>query len=199
MTERTASWIATPERWTRQLDIDAVFGRRAPLEVEIGCGKGRFLVERARSHPGIDFLGVDRLLRRLRKADRKATAAGLSNVRLLRIEGSYAVKYLLPKESVSVFYLFFPDPWPKRRHHRRRLLTPGFVDSLHCALVPDGLLYVNTDHLDYFEWVCRTMAADPRFTDAPPFLPSEEERTEFEAVFLAHDAPIHRGGFRRLA
>ena len=109
---------------TDHLDLQKIFERNAPLHVDLGCGDGLFLCGLAQRMPDKNFLGIERLLNRVRTSARKV--ARLDNVRLLRMESSYAVRYLLPAESVERFYLLFPDPWPKRRHHRRRIVTPGF-------------------------------------------------------------------------
>ena len=110
---------------TDRLDLDEIFGRKAPLHVDLGCGDGSFLCAMAQRMPDKNFLGIERLLNRVRTSARKA--APLDNVRLLRMESSYAVRYLLPPESVERFYLLFPDPWPKRRPHRRRISLARFM------------------------------------------------------------------------
>jgi len=179
--------------------MESVFGRDGPLEVDVGCGKGRFLAARAKASPDSNFLGIDRLLVRLRKVDKKIARDGLQNVRLLRIEASYAIQHLLPPGCVSCFYVFFPDPWPKRRHHRRRLFTPAFLDSLHTALGKSGIVHVVTDHLPYAESIRSLFEADPRFLPAPDFEPgSENERTEFELLFRGQDAPIARCSWEKV-
>lgn len=192
-----SSAIFTPDKWTCQLSLDNIFAVKAPLEVEIGCGKGRFILSRATLHPQSNFLGIDRMLSRLRKADRKITRAGLQNVRLLRIEASYAFEKLLPPSSVSVLYVFFPDPWPKRRHHARRLFSPTFMNSLDTTLIPGGFIYIATDHIEYSEWICTLFAKDQRFIGVPPFETQEIERTEFETLFLKKGIPIKRSGFMK--
>src|ERR1700689_5486180 len=97
-----------------RLDVAAVFPRAQPLEVELVSGDGSFLVNYARLHPERNFLGVERLLGRLRKLDRKGCRAGLTNLRGLRIESAYFLEYLLPRESPATLHIYFPDPWPKR-------------------------------------------------------------------------------------
>src|SRR5207237_3797830 len=129
---------------------------------------GAFLSELARCHPDQSFLGIEKLVGRVAKAGRKA--GELENVRILKVESSYAVRYLLPESSVSVFYLLFPDPWPKRRHHRRRLVTIDFLDSIHRALQPDGLLHIATDQFDYFEQI-KSIARDFSFDQSPKLDP----------------------------
>ena len=191
------SSIISPTDWTTLLRLEELFPSDQPLEVDIGCGKGRFLTTRARACPDTNFLGIDRLLRRLHKVERKIQRQQLSNVRLLRIEARYAVTYLLPPASVSVFYVFFPDPWPKRRHHKRRLLTPGFLDALDRTLVTDGQIHLVTDDLGYLTEIRRLYRADARFTDIPAFEPQPEERTEFERIFREQAQPIGRCSFAK--
>jgi len=193
-----SSAIYIPESWTEILQLDKLFpSAESALEVEIGCGKGRFLLSRASSYPHHNFLGIDKMLKRLKKVDRKIRQAGLRNVKLLRIEAAYAVDRLIPPLSVSRYYIFFPDPWPKRRHHARRLFCPAFMDSIHKTLVPGGLIYLATDHVEYSKAIQKLFSADQRFSPAPLFEPTEEERTEFETLFLQKETPIDRAGFRK--
>ena len=185
-----------PENWLDPLPLAGLYAAPQPLEVDVGCGKGRFLLARTAAHPQVNFLGIDRMLRRVRKVDRKAVRRGLANLRLLRCEAYYAVTYLLPADAVSTYYIFFPDPWPKKRHHQHRLFDPPFVEALHRTLVPGGAFHFATDHLPYFEEVRQIMERDARFETLPPFEPGEEERTDFELLFIQL-APIGRCSFRR--
>ncbi|MFO7869940.1 MAG: tRNA (guanosine(46)-N7)-methyltransferase TrmB [Kiritimatiellia bacterium] len=189
--------LIIPSSWTRLLDLEKEFGRTAPLEADLGCGKGRFLHARASAFPEVNFLGVDRLLRRVRKTGSKIVRSSLSNVRLLRIDTRYAVAWLLPPSSVRVFYIFFPDPWPKRRHHGRRLFSPSFVKSLHEALEENGSVHVATDHMDYFKDIKRMFEDDGRFASLPEFLPGDEERSEFEIAVTEGHGPIGRCSYRK--
>ena len=187
-----------PADWVRPLDVAGCYGRdTGPLEVDLGCGKGRFLLARAAAHPETAFLGVELKAGRVEKVERKARKAGLSNVRLLHADACYAVSYLLPPASVAVYYLFFPDPWPKRRHHRRRLFDPVFLDALDRTLVPEGRLHVATDFPDYYEAIRNTLARDARFDAVPPFTPCGEEQTDFERLFLGQGKTIGRASFRK--
>ena len=191
--------IISPDNWLDPLPIEDLFPSPAPLEVDVGCGKGRFLVARASKNPETNFLGIDRLLTRLRKVDKKIGRAGISNVRLLRLEADYSLNFLLPPESVSVFYVFFPDPWPKRRHHRRRLLQGAFLNSVVKTLVPSGIIHIATDHLNYYEEVHRLMTDSPAFAGIAPFEPTEDERTDFELIFLSKKAEIGRCSFQKVS
>jgi tRNA (guanine-N7-)-methyltransferase len=185
-----------------RLDLEKIFGRIAPLHVDLGCGDGSFLCELAQEYPDKNFLGIERLTSRVEKARRKAgpsrSGSEIDNVRVLQVESSYAVRYLLPKRSVETFYLLFPDPWPKRRHHRRRIVTPEFLDSIHRALEENGLLHIATDQLDYFQKITALTGNDSRFTiknaghvDLPP--------TKFEKRFRAEGAPIYRLSLRKVS
>lgn len=185
-----------PPDWLEPLPLERQFESAQPLEIDLGCGKGRFLLERARSHPDVNFLGIDRMLRRIRKIDNKARRRGLRNVRLLRVEGFYAVAYLMPAAAVRTYYIFFPDPWPKTRHHENRLFNPPFVDALHRTLLPGGAVHVATDHQPYFASIADILRRDARFEETPPFEPTAEERTEFELWYL-DKSPIGRLSVRK--
>ena len=187
-----------PADWTAPLDLTAAFGR-APhrLEVDLGCGKGRFLLARAAAHPETSFLGLDRQTRRLAKVERKVQRAQLTNIRLLYAEAAYAVTHLLLPGTVTAYYIFFPDPWPKRRHHRRRLFDAAFLDALDATLMPGGCIHLATDHLDYFDSIRRLLAGDARFVEREPFITSDAERTDFELIFLQQNKPIGRCSFAK--
>src|SRR5215469_11449301 len=103
-----------------------LFPKPQPLEVELGCGDASFLVELARRHPEKNFIGVERLLGRITKLDRKGRRTGLKNLRGVRIESAYFLRYLLPPHSAEAIHIYFPDPWPKKRHHKNRLINEGF-------------------------------------------------------------------------
>ena len=185
----------SPESLTNRLDLEKIFRRKAPLHVDLGCGDGSFLCALAQRLPDKNFLGIERLLSRIRSSVRKA--ASLDNVRLLQIESFYAVRYLLPAESVETFYLLFPDPWPKRRHHRRRIVTPDFLNSIHAALEQNGVIYIATDHLDYFRKIKKTAESTPGFAidDADVDLP----QSKFGLAFRQKGAPIHWLALRKVS
>ncbi len=155
------SRLVAPDSLTERLDLEEIFGRKAPLHIDLGCGDGSFLCALAQRTPDKNFLGIERLLNRVRTSAHKA--ASLDNVRLLRMESFYAVRYLLPPESVERFYLLFPDPWPKRRHHRRRIVTPDFLGSIHAALEKNGNIYIATDDVDYFRKIQELAESNPGF------------------------------------
>jgi tRNA (guanine-N7-)-methyltransferase len=184
-----------PETYVAPLDPLAIFGRAAPLHVDLGCGDGSFLCELAARHPEKNFLGIERLVRRVAKACRKSAA--LENVRVLNVESSYAVRYLLPEAAVETFYLLFPDPWPKRRHQPRRIVKLDFLDSIHRALADNGVFRIATDQLDYFEQMQQLALSDPRFNkiDIVDPLPL----TKFERRFREQGSPIYRLSLRKIS
>ena len=183
-------------RNSHALDPEQIFGRNAPLHVDLGCGDGSFLCALAERSPGTNFLGIDRMTRRVAKSCRRANAQ--PNVRALQVETTYAVRYLFREGSVETFYLLFPDPWPKRRHHRRRVFTADFLEAVHHALVPGGILHVATDQIDYFRQITRTSSVDSRFAidkSADVDLP----KTKFERRFEAAGTPIYRLVLRKIS
>jgi tRNA (guanine-N7-)-methyltransferase len=173
---------------TKRVDLANIFGRIAPLHVDLGCGDGSLICTLAERSPEKDFLGIDRLLGRIRSAAPKAARVG--NVRLLRMENSYAVRYLLPAGSVERFYLLFPDPWPKRRHWQRRTVTGEFLRAISQALAENGRFFIATDHLDYFQEIERIARADLGFTTVLPGA-VDLPLTNFERQFRAQGSPIH--------
>src|SRR5882757_1395017 len=154
-----------PELHVASLEVAELFGRNAPLHIDLGCGDGSFLCEMARRFPKRNFLGIERLTKRVEKVRRKAEK--IENVRVLRADTLFAVRYLLPKNSVETFYLLFPDPWPKRRHHFLRIFTRDFLEAIAVALKKHGILRVATDQLDYFHQIERVSRAHRQFQVLP--------------------------------
>jgi tRNA (guanine-N7-)-methyltransferase len=135
------------------------FGNSHPVEMEIGCGKGKFLVARAIENPGINFLGIDRVSKFMKIGKTRAEKRTLPNIRFLRAEARAFLTEAIAPGSVSLFHIYFPDPWPKRRHQVRRVFTPGLLTLLHSRLAPEGLVEIATDDKDYFEAMKKTIAA----------------------------------------
>jgi len=179
------------------LDLDGLFARLQPVEVELGSGDGSFLTRYAAAHPESNFLGVERLLGRLRKTDRKGLRAHLTNLRLVRIEASYLVQYLLPVESARALHIYFPDPWPKRKHRRHRLLNERFPDLAARVLRAGGRVYLRTDHADYFNQMIAVFRDDPRFTPVETPFELSQVRTDFEDAFLANGIKTRFAAFQR--
>jgi tRNA (guanine-N7-)-methyltransferase len=141
------------------LDWAELFGRDAPTEIEIGSGKGRFLLERAAAEPARNLLAVERAAKYHALVCERAAKRGLGNVRLLRTTAEDLLFRLLRPASVEAVYVLFPDPWPKKRHHKRRFVTPENVAAVAQALVPGGRLLVKSDHPGYAEVIDEVLAA----------------------------------------
>jgi len=184
------------ELQVERLDLVQLFGRKAPLHVDLGCGDGSFLCEMARQFPTTNFLGIERLNKRVEKVRRKAEK--IENVRVLRADTLFAVRCLLPESLVETFYLLFPDPWPKRRHQLRRIFTPDFLDAISVALEQRGVLRVATDQLDYFNQIERLSRAHLQFQVVPQ---SPDDSlfpvTKFERKFRQQGVPIYRLTLRK--
>jgi tRNA (guanine-N7-)-methyltransferase len=187
-----------PPDYFAPLDLEKAFGRKAIVEVDLGCGDGGFVAELAARFPERNFLGVERLGGRVLRGCRKVTRLGLKNVRYLRIESSYAVQYLLPAGSVDVVHLLFPDPWPKKKHKRRRIVQPAFLEAVHRMLVPGGRFRIATDQENYFSVICALMSPQLFAPNEPP--PDEVfPVTTFERHFVREGAPIHRLDLRKVS
>ncbi|MGZ8899084.1 MAG: tRNA (guanosine(46)-N7)-methyltransferase TrmB [Limisphaerales bacterium] len=180
-----------------RLPLATLFPSAQPLEVEIGAGDGSFLVAYAKAHPEINLIGLERLLGRLRKIDRKARRAGLENIRLLRLEAAYFVQYMLPPESVRAFHIYFPDPWPKRRHWKNRLINQDFTQIIRHALAPAGEIHLRTDDKPYFTQMIEVFGNNPAFEEieTPPELLAVI--TDFERNFHLRGVSTNHASYRR--
>ena len=177
------------------IDLAAAFPAPQPVEVELGSGDGSFLASLAAQTPQHNFIGVERLLGRIRKMARKATRAGLRNLRGVRIESSYFLEYLLPPSSVTALHIYFPDPWPKRRHRHHRLINERFPALAAKVLVPRGRVYLRTDDSDYFSQMGDVFHHTPQFNEieTPPELAAI--LTDFERDFTARGICTLRAAF----
>jgi tRNA (guanine-N7-)-methyltransferase len=197
ITLATPSLIYNLTSILERLNPAAMFPKAQPLEVELGSGDGSFLVNYAKLHPERNFLGVERLLGRLRKLDRKGRRAGLGNLVGLRIESAYLVEYLLPPASVAAFHIYFPDPWPKRKHRKNRLINEHFTAIAQKALIPGGVAYLRTDDEDYFNQMVSVFAANPSFRLVETSAELLAVLTDFERDFLARGIATRRAAYAK--
>jgi tRNA (guanine-N7-)-methyltransferase len=142
-----------------------IFGNSNPVEMEIGCGKGKFLVARSIANPGTNFLGVDRVSKFMNIGKTRAQKRELPNIRFIRAEAKAFLTDAIAPGSVSIFHIYFSDPWPKRRHQPRRVFTEEFLRLLHARLVAGGLVEIATDDKDYFDAMKKTIAATAQLWD----------------------------------
>ena len=195
--------ILTPPAPGEFLSWRAVFGDDRPVELEIGSGKGGFLLDRARTYPERGFLGVEWASKYFRFAADRMVRWGVTNVRLMRTDAGYLVTHHLPPESLSLIHIYHPDPWPKSRHHKRRLIQPEFVKALAYILAPGGRVAIQTDHIDYFEHICRVVREEPRLTEVTFDVPGvgvAEGRvgTNFEIKYLREGRQIYQLALQKL-
>ncbi len=181
---------------TGRLELGKLFTKPQPLEVELGCGDASFIAEYARLHPERNFIGVERLLGRIKKLDRKGRRAGLTNLRGVRIENAYFLEWLLPPRCATALHIYFPDPWPKKKHRRHRLVNERFPTLAASALSPGGVVYLRTDDVDYFEQMQSVFKAAREFGEIGT--PSElaAVRTDFEKGFNEQGIPTLRAAYR---
>jgi tRNA (guanine-N7-)-methyltransferase len=162
-----------------QLDLDRIFGRHAPVVVEIGFGDGEALVAAAAAAADTDFIGIDVHPPGVGHCLLHLERRGLDNVRLIRHDAVEVLREQVPDAALSQVRLFFPDPWPKKRHHKRRIVQPEFVALLARKIAPGGRFHVATDWKNYAEHIARTMDQAPGFEPAPPAGEARPE-TKFE-------------------
>ena len=134
-------------------DFTRVFGRSAPLHIEIGSGKGTFLVSQAKAQPEVNFLGIEWARKYYRYAVDRIGRWGLGNVRLVRTDAADFITSFVPDSSVACYHVYYPDPWPKKRHHKRRFICQANVEQLLRTLNTQGKIQIATDQTEYFEWM----------------------------------------------
>jgi len=180
-----------------RIDLARLFSKAQPLEVELGSGDGSFLLNYAGLHPDRNFLGIERLWGRIKKLHRKGTRLGLENLRGIRIESAYFLEYLLPRESTSALHIYFPDPWPKRKHQRHRLVNERFPGLAQNILQPGGTVYLRTDDADYFQQMLTVFNASQFFQAVETSAELKSVVTDFEAEFNARGIPTNYAAYQR--
>jgi len=190
------SLIHAPASYVEPLRLADVFANDRPMELELGSGDGGFILRWAAAHPEINFLAVERLKGRLSKIDRKGRRQGLRNLRAIRIEALYLVQYLLPRHCTTSIHVYFPDPWPKRKHRKNRLINEDFVAVAATTLVPGGMVYLRTDDTSYFRQMQEVFGASKAFIarETPSELAAVQ--TDFELEFLARGIPCLRAAYQ---
>jgi tRNA (guanine-N7-)-methyltransferase len=176
----------------RQVDLDAVYGRRAPRVLEIGFGMGEALAEFARAHPECDFLGIEVHTPGVGNLLKLVDASGLTNVRVISHDAVEVLTHMIAPDSFDGVHVFFPDPWPKKRHHKRRLIQPAFVHLLASRIRPGGYLHLATDWVEYAAQMLHVLDAEPALVntvDGFAARPESRPLTKFETrgIRLGHE------------
>ncbi|MCH7840771.1 MAG: tRNA (guanosine(46)-N7)-methyltransferase TrmB [Planctomycetes bacterium] len=184
------------------VDPMAWFESPGPLEIEIGCGKGGFLLNRARVHPEIRMLGIEWANKYYRYCADRMARWGVRNVRVMRTDAKFLVLHHLPPGCVSVLHLYHPDPWPKKRHHKRRLVQMEFAQAVVRMLVPGGKWFIQSDHEEYFQQIHEVLGAcaglEEISWDEDETQPGPDwAGTNFEIKYAREGRTIHRIAYRR--
>jgi len=181
------------------IDWSALFGNENPVQIEIGCGKGRFLLETSRQHPEINYVGVERALKYVRYAKERLLKGNITGVFLIWSDAAYFVDRYIGEDTVDAYHVYFPDPWPKKRHHKRRLFRnevwlDGLIRTLNSSR---GRIHVATDYAEYFYEIHDCL------THRPPlvYLPSDSLEighipTSFEMKYRAEGRKIYRAVYQ---
>jgi len=186
-----------PEDLDGKIDFVRIFGRAGPVHIEVGTGKGTFLLNQAGAQPGDNFLGIEWARKYYRYAVDRIGRWGLTNVRIIRTDAASFLADFVPDNSVECFHIYFPDPWPKKRHHKRRFISPTNLEHLVRCLRRGGQLRIATDHTEYFEQIKKVLTARNEKLQEIDFLPtagaqaSEWVGTNFERKYLKDQRPIH--------
>ncbi len=186
------------------LDLAALFGRERPVEVEVGSGRGLFLVNAGTTCPDNNFLGIEYDFKEARRAARRLQKRALGNVRILGADARRIFSDYLPGACAVAVHVYFPDPWWKRRHKKRRIFNAGFLAQVARVLRPGGLLHAWTDVAEYFEVMTALVAENADFVVLPP--PTEraaahdmDYHTSFERKKRKLGLPIFRARWQRRA
>jgi tRNA (guanine-N7-)-methyltransferase len=188
--------IVQPPEPGEVLDFQAIFGRDVPVEMEIGTGKGGFLLNRARSLPERSFFGIEWANKYFLYAADRIVRWGVRNVRLMRTDAGHLVIHHLPAECLAILHIYHPDPWPKKRHHKRRLIQPAFISAAAEALIGGGRMAIQTDHQEYYQQIREVVGREQRL-EAVPFDDYEagvvagQVETNYEIKYLREGRSIY--------
>jgi len=183
------------------LDLVRLFGRSAPRVLEIGFGMGEATASIAQANPEIDYLGVEVHTPGVGSLLRRVAALGLTNVRIIQHDATEVVEHMIGERALDSVHVFFPDPWPKKRHHKRRLVQPAFVEMLARRMKAGAILHVATDWEDYAQHALAVLSAEPLLENTVPgFAPRPLVRplTKFEGRGLKLGHRVWDIVFRRL-
>ena len=185
------------------LDFVAIFGNARPVELEIGSGKGTFLLARAAARPEVNFLGIEWAKAYAVYCADRFRRHGLPNVRMMHADATHLVRASIPPVSLSRIHIYFPDPWPKRRHHHRRSIQKPFLADLRNVLMLGGQLLIVTDHFEYACHIQRVLHEADGFlrVSFPEMADKDHELvgTNFERKYIAQGRPFYNFALLRYA
>ena len=187
-----------------KIDFVRIFGRPGPVHIEIGSGKGTFLLGQAAAQPGDNFLGIEWARKYYRYAVDRIGRWDLTNVRIIRTDAAEFLADFVPADSVDCFHIYFPDPWPKKRHHKRRFICLANLEQLIRCLKASGQIRIATDHVDYFEQIKKVLVARSDALEEIDFIkPTSTESgewtgTNFERKYIKDKRPIYTIAVRKI-
>jgi tRNA (guanine-N7-)-methyltransferase len=180
-----------------KIDFVRIFERSCPVHIEIGFGKGTFLLNQAKAQPKVNFLGIEQAGKYYRYAVDRIGRWGLSNVRIIRADAAEFLARFLPDSCADCFHVYFPDPWPKRRHHKRRFFGQANLEQLLRCLKTGGDIKIATDHAEYFRLISGLIEMNRSQLEPTEFVPSAGAETgqwvgtNFERKYLKEQRPIY--------
>ncbi|MEN6427867.1 MAG: tRNA (guanosine(46)-N7)-methyltransferase TrmB [Phycisphaerales bacterium] len=186
-----------------KIDFAQVLGRCGPVHIEIGSGKGTFLLNQAAAQPEVSFLGIEWTRKYYRYTMDRIGRRGLTNVRIIRADAPAFLRDFVPAESVDCFHIYFPDPWPKKRHHKRRLLQGSNLEVILRCLKPGGQIRLATDHEEYFQQMqdvtkaCSALLEEIEFERPAGAREGERTGTNYERKYVKESRAIHTAAFRK--
>jgi tRNA (guanine-N7-)-methyltransferase len=194
------SWDELPRPW----DSVALFARAAPLEIEVGSGKGLFLSAAAATQPERDFLGIEIAAKYARYAAARLATREIANAILVNADAQRLFRELLPDDCLAAVHVYFPDPWWKARHKKRRVMNESFVRDVERTLLPGGTLHFWTDVEEYFTTTLELLTATTRLAGPLPVAeqPAQHDldyRTHFERRMRLHGEAVYRAEFKKQA
>jgi tRNA (guanine-N7-)-methyltransferase len=187
-----------------KIDFASVFGRKAAVHIEVGSGKGTFLVNQATAQPEVNFLGIEWANKYYKFAVDRIGRRGFENVRVMRTEAASFIAGNVGDETVDCFHIYFPDPWPKKRHHKRRFISAANIEQFYRCLKLAGLVNIATDHQEYFEWMGEVFAVFKDKFEKVDFIKpagaAEDEcaGTNFERKYLKEKRNIFTLAFKKV-
>lgn len=186
----------------KPVDFTALFGRQAPVEIEVGCGSGLYLAHDAGARPEVNFLGIERDYTQVRRAKDKWRRRGFLNTRIVHGDAHYFLEEFVAPASVDAYIILYSDPWPKKRHHKRRFFQPRLLPTLQRTMKPGGLLTVKTDVTSYYEVIAELLGGAPfletihdRRLDLEP--DPDDIPTNFQSKAIEKGHPLHAMKYRR--
>jgi tRNA (guanine-N7-)-methyltransferase len=179
-----------------RLDLPAIFGNTNPVILEIGSGKGRFLLTTAAERADVNLIGIEKSLHYHRVIRERMLKRGLRNLRLINHDAFLVLQKMIPDASISEVHVYFPDPWPRRREQKRRIIRPEVLEEIRRVLIPGGSGIYVTDHREYFEVAAPLIG---EFFRAEPRIPTPDEppRTNYEAKYRREGREIYEVRFRK--